>query len=331
MSTNNNNTNLKPQSRKYFERSKYINNLSRGVILCSLLAACSSQPLVREEPTLMPPMDTQTVVQSVQVQAFSSDKNGYGARLAELVKNGISREGHIKVVNQDGQSLLTGTLTLGKIDSKPYQRSREVTEKKDGQKYTKTVYTYYYRKQLTATATYSLNQRHQVIAGNNFATDYKQEWSAETAAEARAISATDEEIISICLDNLAEDIIYAVSPHQQNLTFELQKGNSLKWDVWNLPHKGLKLGVDYYEKGLYSQARDYWNQVLEQATDTTNQAAARYNLGVYEVHEGHYKKAFEHFREADRVMPHNTLYMQALKKVERAARGNSDLRQMRVQ
>jgi tetratricopeptide (TPR) repeat protein len=326
----NDNTNLKPQSRKYLETSRYINNLSRGVIICCLLAACSNKPLMREESTLMPPMDTQTVVQSVQVQAFSSEKNGYGARLAELVKNGIAKEGHIKVVNQSGRALLTGTLTLGKIDSKAYHRSREVTEKKDGQKHTKTVYTYYYRKQLTANATYSLNQGHEVIAGNNFATDYKQEWSAETAAEAMAKAATDEEILSICLNNLAEDIIYAVSPHQQNLTFELQKGNSLKWDVWNLPHKGLKLGVDYYEKGLYSQARDYWNQVLEQATDRTNQAAARYNLGVYEVHEGNYKEAFDHFREADRLMPHNTLYMQALKKVERAARGNSNLRQMGV-
>mgnify|MGYP003572378727 CR=1 FL=1 len=328
----NDNTLLKPHSRKYLDTSACINNLPRlggVVIVCCLLAACK-KPMVKEA-ALMPPIDTNTVVQSVQVQAFSSNQSGYGARIADLVKNGITREGQISVLNQGGEAILTGTLTLGKIDSKAYHKSSEVTEEKDGRKYTKTVYTYYYRKQLTANATYSLNRGSQAIAGNNFATNYDQEWNAETAAEASAKSLNDEEIISICLDTLAEDIVLAVSPHQQNLAFELQKGSHLKWDVWNLPHKGLKLGVDYYEKGLYPQASQYWNQVLEQATEPRDQAAAHYNLGVYEVHEGNYGKAFSHFREADGLVPNKTLYMQALKKVERAAQGRNELKMMGVQ
>ncbi len=283
-----------------------------GVIgVCCLLLACGAKTA---RPTIEATSRSGVVIDSIEVRSFSGN---YGAKLAELVKNNIAKEGYIKVVERGGQSILTGTVTVGRIDQKSHYDSYQ-TEDKEGRKVTK--YTYYHRKQLTTQATYSLKKRGKVIVGNNFTDHYDRKWSSsENAAAAIAQATSDDQIIVSSLNNLAWQIAAAVSPHKKTLSFSLPCTRTLiDWALcWNRP-PSLKQGTEYYEHGRYDEADKYWQQAIQETTDDHYKAMAYYNLGVLKVHDKQYANAFEFFKKADELDPANKLYIQALTKAENA-------------
>jgi tetratricopeptide (TPR) repeat protein len=253
------------------------------------------------------------VIDSVQLGTFSGN---YGPKLAELVKNNITREGYIKVVDRGGQTILTGTVTVGTVDKKSHHESYQ-TEDKDGRKVTK--YTYYHRKQLTTQATYSLKKRGKAIAGNNFTARYDRRWSSsDNASAAIAQAVSDDQIVVSTLNDLAWQISAAVSPHKETLSFTLPCTalTDYLW-CWKRP-PSLKLGNEYYDKGRYDQAEKYWQQAIQESPEPYYQAAAYYSLGVLKVHDKQYGKAFEFFTKADELDPGNKVFMRALSKAENA-------------
>ncbi|KHD06691.1 hypothetical protein PN36_13065 [Candidatus Thiomargarita nelsonii] len=177
------------------------------MVLCG--SACSGKRGIAK--TEVPARDVDFDIESIEVQPFQGQ---YGAKLAELVESEITREGYIKVVKRGGQTILTGSVSIGQVKSKPYRKSYKT--KDEGTKYT-----FYNSKTLTTQATYSLKKGSQVIAGNNFTDDYKKEWSGQTAAEASAKADFNDKIIISSLNHLARQIVAAVSPHQEIWSFML--------------------------------------------------------------------------------------------------------------
>lgn len=280
-------------------------------ICCLLPMGCASQ---KAYTSFEATSRSGVVIDSVQLGTFSGN---FGAKLAELVKNNITREGYIKVVDRGGQTILTGTVTVGTVDKKSHHESYQ-TEDKDGRKVTK--YTYYHRKQLTSQATYSLKKRGKAIAGNNFTARYDRRWSSsDNAAAAIAQAVSDDQIVVSTLNDLASQISAAVSPHKETLSFTLPCTRTLldwAW-CWERP-PSLKLGNEYYDKGRYDQADKYWQQAIQETPDPYYQAAAYYSLGVLKVHDKQYGNAFEFFTKADELDPGNELFMKALSKAENA-------------
>jgi len=289
------------------------------MLLCGFLMACSTPgDLI---PFEMPAKDVHGfVVHSVEVRPFSSNHSSYGAKMAELVKNGITSEKYINVLEQGANTILTGTVTIGRINKKAHHKRYEMKDE-NGRKVIK--YTYYYRKELSTQATYSLKSiRGEMIAANNYRQDYDQEWSGATAAEASSKADSDDQMIINTLNGLAQKIVKAVSPHQTNWSFPLAKG--VKWMPWKR-HPGLKLGIQYYEKRRYDQAEKYWEQVIEQAKEVHDKAAAHNNIGVLRVRQREYGEAYNRFKKADELHPGNELYIEALTKTEKAKENDEEM------
>jgi tetratricopeptide (TPR) repeat protein len=282
-------------------------------LIFGLLGACSKATIPISYVST--PTNVDFKINSVQVRSFSSNQRGYGDKMAELVKNDITREGFIKVVDRGGQTKLTGTISIGRIDKKAHYKKHE-WEDKDGKKHVS--YTYYFRKQFTTQATYSLKKGNKQIAGGNLTEDYDKEWSGENASEAKANSASDDQIIISSLNVLARQIVSAVSPHKAIRSFPIPCSSLVdKLRCWNRPET-TKLGAKYYEKGRYDQAEKYWQQTIENEQKPEYQAEAHYLIGVLRVKDELYPKAFRRFQQADELDPGNDFYMNALSQAEKA-------------
>lgn len=68
--------------------------------------------------------------------------------------------------------------------------------------------------------------------------------------------------------------------------------------------------------GRHDQAFAFWQRVIEQVPETPDAAAAHYNLAVVKEVRGEYQDAFQLISEADRIVPEDELYMEALGRVE---------------
>ncbi|EDN66598.1 hypothetical protein BGP_2338 [Beggiatoa sp. PS] len=76
------------------------------------------------------PTNVDFKIESVEVLPFSSNYRIYGSKMAELVKNDITHEGYIKVVDRGGQAMLTGTISIGQIDKNAHYKKHESEDKK---------------------------------------------------------------------------------------------------------------------------------------------------------------------------------------------------------
>jgi tetratricopeptide (TPR) repeat protein len=261
------------------------------------------------------PINVDFKINSVEVRPFSSNYQGYGDKMADLVKNNITREGYIKVVNQGGQAVLTGTISIGRFDKKSYHKKYEMKDK-EGNK--KVYYTYYYRKQLATDATYSLKQGNKQIAGGNLTENYDRKWSGENAAEARSQATSDDGIITSSLNALARRIVKGISPHQSTRLFPIPCSSFVdKLMCWNRPET-TKLGAEYYKNRRYDQAEKYWQQTLKNEQKPEYKAEAHYLIGVLRVKDNKFADAFRQFKRADELEPGNDLYMRALSQAEEA-------------
>jgi tetratricopeptide (TPR) repeat protein len=315
-----------PDNKTSLKQQTHIAKLAQWgglMIACCLPIACDNwikSPLpveakgvVREAINVkMPAQDIRAdvCINSIEVRPFSSNQRNDGTKLAALVKNGIAKQGYIKVVNKGRQTtILTGKLTLGEVKkSKPYHRTQETKDER-GRKIIK--HTYHYRKQLSGSVTYALKKGRVEIASHHFTEGYGRTWTGQTEAEAKARAAPDEQIITSILNALARNIVYAISPHLEIKSFSLSNSGN---------HPGINLGIQYYKKRRYDQAEKYWHQVIGQTNESKDKASAHYNIGILKVREGKYAQAFERFRQADILAPGNDLYISALTKVEDAGR-----------
>jgi tetratricopeptide (TPR) repeat protein len=281
-------------------------------MLLGLLGACSKSTIPIDYTAT--PTNVDFKINSVEVRPFSSNYQGYGDKMAELVKNEITREGYIKVVNRGGKTVLTGTISIG-FDEKSHHKKFE-TEDKDGNK--KVYYTYYYRKQLATDVTYSLKQGNKQIAGGNLTENYDKKWSGENAAEARSKAASDDEIITSSLNALARRIVKGISPHQATRSFPIPCSSLVdKLMCWNRPET-TKLGAEYYKNRRYDQAEKYWKQTIENEQKPEYKAEAHYLIGVLRIKDNQFAEAFRRFQKADKLEPGNKLYISALTKAEEA-------------
>jgi tetratricopeptide (TPR) repeat protein len=298
------------QQRKHlFKRAKWV-----GIgLIFGLLGACSKATIPISYVST--PTNVDVKINSVQVRSFSSNHRGYGGKIAELVKNDITREGHIRVVDRGGQTMLTGTISIGRFDKKAHYKKSESEDKKGNKKIT---YTYYYRKQLATDATYSLKQGNKQIAGGNLTDNYDKEWSGNTAGEAQAKAVSDDEIILNSLNALARRIVTDISPHQATRSFPIPCSSLFdKALCWNRPQT-TKLGVQYYQSGRHDQAEKYWQQTIDNEQNPEYQAEAHYLIGVLRVKDKQFAEAFRRFQKADELDPGNQLYMSALSQAEEA-------------
>lgn len=291
------------------------NRCIRLTILTLLLPGCAK--LVLEQVT-MPPRDLSVPVQSLNIKPFSSSP--HGARLADEVKNQLANEGYIRVSGQQGDATLTGTLTVGRLDRREYTTSFQVEKKKNGRKYKTTEHLYHLRKSLITSATYSVEKGGSVLGGNTYSSSYEREWTAPTAGQVRAAAENDEAIVLSQFGILARQIVEGISPHKELWSFRLQGASLMGGNQY------LQAGIDYYTKGLYPQAEDYWQRVISEANKPKDKAAAYYNMGVLKMRQAQYEGAFNMFREADRLDPANSVYMDALMQVEKAGQGQQELR-----
>jgi tetratricopeptide (TPR) repeat protein len=300
---------LLQQRRSIFKEVQWVGI----VMLLGLLGACSKSTIPISYTAT--PTNVDFKINSVEVRAFSSNHQGYGGKMADFVKNGITREGYIKVVGRGGQTVLTGTISIGRFDEKSHYKKYE-TEDKDGKK--KVHYTYYYRKQLATDATYSLKQGNKQIVGGNLTENYDREWRGENAAEARSKATSNDGIITSSLMGLAGRIVKGISPHQATRSFPIPCSSFFdKAICWNRP-KTTKFGAKYYKNRRYDQAEKYWQQTIKNEQKPEYKAEAHYLIGVLRVKDNQFANAFRRFKSADELDPNNDLYMRALSQAEDA-------------
>lgn len=233
-------------------------------------------------------------------------------QIADHLASQLAHEGFLQVSKSGAESILRGTLTVGKVKTEAYNNPALIKFKKGPQ------YVYSVRKTLLSSVTYAVETPGEVLGGNTYSSSFDETWTGSSAAEARANALSDDQIAGNQIGALARNIIEGMSTHKELWTFNLQDAGNDFLEAGNL----------YYKKGLYSQAEEYWKKVQSGTGTPRELAAANYNLGVYRMKDGRIDEAFRFFREADHLVPANSVYMDALAKLETAAKGRETMRRM---
>ena len=246
---------------------------------------------------------------SMEVYSFKSNRSNYGPHLSSLLKSSIAKEGYISVVESNAESSLSGALQIGNIDNNSRTEKYKCTVYRNNKQYEKTCYTHYYSKKVLIKADFSLtdNSEKRVVFGDNVSFDFDREWSSDdsrSAAKTKALS--DDQIITNAINEITAKITQSVTPHKQKVERELQKGKD----------KSIALGITYLENGRIDQAISIWDQCIAQTTSGKDKAAAYYNIGVIKESQGLYRDAFELYGKANALIPAETLYIQAMTRVE---------------
>jgi tetratricopeptide (TPR) repeat protein len=147
------------------------------------------------------------------------------------------------------------------------------------------------------------------LTGDTVSVDFDKTWSSsESRSKARSKAYSDGQIINNALEAIAQKVSWAVSPHKETISRELQEGSD----------DNIKLGIKYLENGRTDQAISIWDQALHNTQDPKCKAAAYYNIAVIKESQGHYKDAFQLYSEANQILPHEELYIQSMTRVEQA-------------
>lgn len=245
-------------------------------------------------------------VDSVHIREFSTSSNSrypYAYQLKKLIEAGIANEGYISVVNGEAECRLEGTLDIGGVQTHKYTTKT--------QKDNKTVYTYHFTKKLVVAGSFTMasQRRNKTLVGDSFTEIYNKSWSSdESYALAMAEAPPNEEIIHLLLKRIACDIVATVSPHRETVSRVLQAGEN----------PNIKLGNTYLKNGRMEQAVGIWDQVIHSSQTPEDKAAAIYNIGVVKEAQGRYQDAFDLFSRANKLVPSEELYIQAMTRVENA-------------
>lgn len=285
-----------------------LNNLILLLIISVTSFGCSTPPQA-EFPVTKAATDLKHLVSPISIHRFVSNNSTYSKYIAETIQAKISEAGYVKVVKSGGRAFLKGNLSLGQI----YQdsHSSSYTDKKG-----KTHYTYYVKKRMSATVTYSFSRRDgRILASGKFTAKYEDKKSASSSTEAQSELKTNDEIRTQLVDELAIKVANAISPVRVSVQIELEEGS----------HSAIGHGITYMQHGRIDQAIYAWKQVTVK-NSKSDRAAALYNIGVALEAKGLYRDAFIKYREADVLEPGKKIYIKALNRVEDQAKQDGETR-----
>lgn len=278
------------------------------IVFCMLITSCA--PTTHTFTTVAPAKHSMAF-ETITINPFqvgSHRGSTYGEQLKQMLENTIANEGYLRVVTSSPITL-NGNLNISDIRTDSYTSTAKRTY---GSGKTETVTYHHYIKKLTITGNYSLfdQSTNRTITGDTICANLERKKSAEKSSQARAALPTDEEMVSVALTQITNDIVAAVSPHQQTVSRELKTGKD----------SNIALGITYLRNGRTDQAVAIWTQVIQQSMNAKDRAAACYNIGVVEESQGNYQNAFEYFSTANSLDITEELYMKAMTRVENAQR-----------
>ncbi len=190
------------------------------IILLVLPIGCGKKI---KEAVLVPPNVLQTPVKSITIGRFLGDVGDHGNLLADKIRDLLIAQKHINVVTRGGEATLTGTIIIERIErDSDSDTTTKTTEDKDGKETTTTTTTYYATVKARASVVYKLRKRRNILAGNSHETTFSDKETGSSLSDARSKLPTDNEIISNMLSDLAQDIVWDISPHKEHWEFTLQ-------------------------------------------------------------------------------------------------------------
>ena len=274
-----------------------------GVLVIFLFIGCSAKKysFTIEAP---PKYSTGYVFDTMGVQTFESNRKQFGNTIVTLLKSGVAKEGYVRIVSKGAECILTGTLYIGDIHKDSRTKKFECTKYSNNKSYKTTCHTYYYTKKVMIKADYTLysNKDKNVVFGDSVSYDFDKTWSSsENSSAARTSALTDDQIINKAMQDIALQIVQAITPHKETVSRELQKGGD----------DNIELGITYLINGRVDQAISIWDQCISVLTSPKNKAAAYYNIGVVKESQGLYRDAFELYSKANVLLPAEELYIQS--------------------
>ena len=277
--------------------------------LAFILTACSPKEYSFQIDA-PPKYSSKHVFKSMSVKNFNSNQPQYEHNLISMLKGGIANEGYISIVQNGGDSTLSGSLHIGTVSKNMDKSSYECTKKVDGQKVKTTCYSYTYSKKHLLKADYSLrsNRDNSTVFGDSITEEFSDSWySSSSASDAKSSATSDDKIINDSLKKIADKIVKAVTPHKETVSRELEEGKS----------DSVKLGITYVENGRLEQALAIWDQCIANAESKEDVASAYYNIGVIKESKGNYRDAFAIYSKANSLFPTKELYIKAMTRVEK--------------
>ncbi len=242
-------------------------------------------------------------IKSIQVNVFSmGTRSNYADQLKEMIEAGIANEGALTVVSQNADSVVSGNINFGKIDK---VHSKDPVQSDKGMSYI-----YHYKKRLPITGSFSLaDQRRRTLCGDSLDQYFEDKWTSyQSKDDALFKAASDEEFIAAALRQVAQKVVFAVSPHKETVKRELEVGSD----------ENIKLGNKYLVNGRADDALEIWDKVAQQTAEPKDKASAYYNMGVVKETQGKNQEAFDLFKKANELFRERTLYIQAMTRVEDA-------------
>ena len=277
--------------------------------LALILTACSPKEYSFQIDA-PPKYSSQHIFKSMSVTNFNTNQSQYEQNIITLLKGGIAKEGYITIVQNGGDSTLSGILHIGKVTDSMDESSYECKKKVDGKKVKTTCYSYTYSKKHLLKVDYSLrsNRDNSTVFGDSISEEFSDSWfSLSSASDAKGSAPSDDKIINDSLKKIVDKIIKAVTPHKETVTRELEEGTS----------DSVKLGITYIENGRVEQALAIWDQCIANAESKEDVASAYYNIGVIKESKGDYRDAFAIYSKANALFPTKELYIQAMTRVEK--------------
>ena len=257
-----------------------------------------------------PKYSSQYIFKSMSVTNFNTNQRQYEKNIISMLKSGIAKEGYITIVQNGGDSTLTGILHIGEVSKNMDKSSYECKKTVDGKKVKTTCHSYTYRKKHLLKVDYSLrsNKNNSTVYGDSISEEFSDSWySGSSASGAKASATSDDKIINDSLKKIAKKIIKAVTPHKETVSRELEEGKS----------DSVKLGITYIENGRVEQALAIWDQCIANAESKEDVASSYYNIGVLKESKGEYRDAFAIYSKANTLLPKKELYIKAMTRVEK--------------
>jgi tetratricopeptide (TPR) repeat protein len=293
------------------------------MFLAFILTACSPKEYSFEIDA-PPKYSSEHVFKSMSVKKFTTNKSQYEQNIITMLKGGIAKEGYIKIVQNGGDSTLSGILHIGEISKNMDKSSYECKKKVDGKKVKTTCYSYTYTKKHLLKVDYSLrsNRDNSTVFGDTISEEFSDSWySSSSASGAKSSATSDDKIINDSLKKIADKITKAVTPHKETISRELEEGKS----------DSVKLGITYIENGRVEQALAIWDQCIAKAESKEDVASSYYNIGVIKESKGEYRDAFAIYSKANMLLPQKELYIKAMTRVEKLKKRATKVRQWKSQ
>ncbi|MBF0219015.1 MAG: tetratricopeptide repeat protein [Gammaproteobacteria bacterium] len=266
-------------------------------LLLLLLQGCSSTISVSREINY--PSAKGLNIHSITLDRFSSNQNSGADTLRQQIIANLNRDQFVSVVPEGGEGVLTARLQW---DDLRHDSWREEHRYKD-----RISYSYHLKLQRSLTVNYRLTTPDGEV-GDAISDTFSEEYqSSESQRQANSKAPTNNEIDLQLLRHIATRIARDIAPHRAAYAFEFHKGKD----------DNLELGIRYVEKGRNEQAEAIFQQVLQRSPKNEDRAAALYNLGLLQEIAGRYNEAFVHYRDANQMNLKETLYLDALSRIER--------------